>query len=62
MVLKRRKLDLADLAQLENVMAKVNNNEINVEDIATALVELGELLSEQDDAIVELAEILSEGE
>lgn len=34
---------------------------LSMEDLAEALVELGELLAEQDDAIVELAELIEEG-
>ena len=60
-VLKRKKLDLADLADIENAVAAAKNNSDAAEDIMGALVELGELFAEQDDAIVELASIIAEG-
>jgi len=34
---------------------------LTLDDLAGALVELGELLAEQDDALVELAELIEEG-
>ena len=61
MILKRKVLDLADRADLENAVARAANGELNIEDINNALVELGDLFAEQDDAIVELAEIIAGG-
>lgn len=40
---------------LENASAKAEQATANDEDIMAALVELGELFAEQDDALVELA-------
>lgn len=48
------------LAQAKE-LAKTPLEKLTVNDIAEALVELGELLAEQDDALVELAEMIEEG-
>ncbi len=60
-LLKRRKLDLADLADIENAAAAAAENSVNIEDLTSALVELGELFAAQDDALVELAGLIEEG-
>ena len=39
-----------------------NENAINIEDIMSALVEVGEIVAAQDDALVELAELIEEQE
>ena len=57
-LIKKRLLDLNDQAKLENADAGVIQNALNVEDLTTALLELGELFAEQDDALVELAELI----
>lgn len=57
-LLKRRKLALTDMADLENAAAGTAENAVNIEDIMNAIVELGELFAEQDDALVELAELI----
>ena len=46
-------------SELDNAAAGVFRN-VSVEDVMNALVELGELFAEQDDALVELAELLEE--
>lgn len=48
------------MADIENAAAGAEQNAINLEDVMGALVELGEIVAEQDDALVELAEIISE--
>lgn len=60
--IKRSAMNAADMAKLENAVAKSETNELNIEDITNAIVELGDLFAAQDDAIVELAEIIAEGE
>lgn len=40
--------------------ALAEQNAGGIEDIMDALVELGDMIAEQDDALVELAEIISE--
>lgn len=59
-VLKRKTADLALLADVEKALADADQNAVNVEDVTTALVELGDMLAAQDDALVELAEIIAE--
>ena len=54
---KSRELFLAQAKELE----KPAVSKLTVEDLATAVMELGELFAEQDDALVELAEIIMEG-
>lgn len=51
---QRKKLD----ANIQKTAA----NTSSIEDVTDALIELGELFSEQDDALVELAGIIGEGE
>lgn len=58
MLLKRKKLDLSTLADIENGAAGAEQNAVDIEDVMTALVELGDMMAAQDDAIVELAEII----
>lgn len=55
------------LIKKNDLLSKINHDNVRVagltmEDIQNALVELGELFSEQDDAIVELASVLMEEE
>lgn len=57
-LLKRKKLALTDMADLENAAARAAENAVSIEDIMNAMVELGELFAEQDDALVELAELI----
>ena len=59
-LLKRKTANLALLADVEKALADADQNAINVEDVTAALVELGDMLAAQDDAIVELAEIIAE--
>ena len=44
----------------QNANAGVSQNALSVDDIMNAMVELGELFAEQDDALVELAELIEE--
>lgn len=60
MLLKRKKIDLPTLADIENAAAKSEANSSSIEDVMSALAELGELFAEQDDAIVELAELIED--
>ena len=53
-------LSPSERAKLDNASAGVFLN-ISIDDIMNALIELGEMASEQDDAIVELAELIEEG-
>ena len=55
--IKRQTLSPAELAQQENFRAITA---ARAADIEAALVELGELFAEQDDALVELASLLEE--
>jgi len=50
------------MAELEKAKIDAAQSATNVEDLTLALMEIGELVSEQDDAIVELAELIEEGE
>lgn len=59
-LLKKKKLDLSMLADLENAAAGAEKNAADVDDIMTALVELGDMIAAQDDAIVELADLIGE--
>lgn len=59
---KRIVMNPADMAKMENAEAKAETNGLNIEDIMSALVELGELFAAQDDALVEIAEIVAGGE
>lgn len=59
-LLKKKKLDLSMLADLENAAAGAEQNAADVNDIMTALVELGDMIAAQDDAIVELADLIGE--
>ena len=47
-------------AKLDNAQSGAVQNAINIEDLTNALLELGELFAEQDDALVELAELIEE--
>ena len=60
MLLKRKKIDLPTLADIENATAKSEANSLSIDDVMSALAELGELFAEQDDAIVELAELIED--
>lgn len=59
-LLKRKAANLALLADVEKALADADQNAANTEDIMTALVEIGDMLAAQDDALVELAEIIAE--
>ena len=59
-LLKRKTANLALLADVEKALADADQNAINVEDVTAALIELGDMLAAQDDALVELAEIIAE--
>ncbi len=48
--------------KLEHANAKAVMNAEIIEELSGALVELGELYAEQDDALVELAGLIEEGE
>lgn len=60
MLLKRKKIDLPTLADIENATAKSEANSLSIDDVMSALAELGELFAEQDDAIVELAGLIED--
>lgn len=60
MLVKRKKIDLPTLADIENAVAGAEQNAVNIEDIMSALVEVGEIVAAQDDALVELAELIEE--
>ena len=54
------------LVKKNDLLSKINHDnaraaDLTMEDIQNALIELGGLFSEQDDAIVELASVLMEG-
>lgn len=53
-------LSPSERAKLDNASAGVFLN-ISIDDVINALIELGEMASEQDDALVELAELIEEG-
>ncbi len=59
-LLKRRKLNLPDAADLENATAGAVSNATNIDDLMNAVVELAELTTEQDEAIVELAGMIED--
>ena len=60
MLLKRKKIDLPTLVDIENATAKSEANSLSIDDVMSALAELGELFAEQDDAIVELAGLIED--
>lgn len=57
-LIKRKKMALHLMADIENAVASAEKNAVDIEDVMTALVELGDMMAAQDDAIVELAEII----
>lgn len=57
-LIKRKKMALDLMADIENAVASAEKNAVDIEDVMTALVELGDMMVAQDDAIVELAEII----
>ena len=57
-LIKRKKMALDLMADIENAVAGAEKNAVDIEDVMTALVELGDMMAAQDDAIVELAEII----
>lgn len=57
-LVNRNRMDLHEKAALEYAAAQAVKHEVNVDDLMNALVELGELFAEQDDALVELAELI----
>lgn len=56
--IKQNSMTPAERAAYDNAVAGVNLNGLNINDLMNALVELGELFAEQDDALVELAELI----
>ena len=60
MLLKRKKIDLSTMADIENAVAGTEQNAVSIDDIMTALVEVGEIVAEQDDTITKLAEAQKE--
>mgnify|MGYP000252310335 CR=1 FL=1 len=58
--INRSALTPAEKDALENATAGVAVNSINAEDLMSALVELGDIIAAQDDALVELAELIEE--
>ena len=59
-LLNRAKLDLSTLADIENAAAGTQTNALSIDDVMAALVEIGDIVAAQDDALVELAEMISE--
>lgn len=59
-LIKKKKLDLGILADIENANAGTATNSVDINDIMTAVVELGDLIAAQDDALAELAELIEE--
>lgn len=57
-MIEKQENKLSLLADLENAGAGAEQNSINIEDVTEAVLELGELLAEQDDAIVEIAGLI----
>jgi len=57
----KNRLNLNDKATLENAFAGSQQNALSIEDVMNAIVELGDLFAEQDDALVELASLIEEG-
>lgn len=55
-------MNLKDKAALENAFANSEQNALSIDDVMNAIVELGELFAEQDDALVELAGLIEGGE
>ena len=52
----------ADLVrENQKLAAQLNEERQRRDELETAVIELGELFAEQDDALVELAEIIMEG-
>lgn len=43
-----------------NARADAHQNTVSIDDVMSAIVELGDLFAAQDDALVELAEIIEE--
>ena len=60
MVKVNRSLHPMERAKLDNAQSGAVQNATNIEDLTNALLELGELFAEQDDALVELAELIEE--
>lgn len=56
--IRQNSMTPAERAAYDNTVAGVNLNGLNINDLMNALVELGELFAEQDDALVELAELI----
>lgn len=48
-VLKRKQMELDKLADLENAVAAGEKNAIDIEDVVNAVLELGELITEQEE-------------
>lgn len=48
-VIKRKRMELDRLADLENAVAGCEKNAIDIEDVVSAVIELGELIAEQED-------------
>lgn len=59
-LVERNKMNLRDRAALEYAAAQAVEHGLTIEDLMNAMVELGGLCAEQDDAIIELAELLAE--
>lgn len=57
-LVKRKEMDLGTLADIEKAAAGTEQNAIDINDVMAALVELGDMMAAQDDALVELAEII----
>lgn len=60
-LVERNKMNLHDKAALEYAAAQAIEHGLSIEDLMNAMVELGDLFAEQDDALVELAELIAEG-
>ena len=60
MLIKKKLMSLSQKAQLEHALANSIANKDNIEDVTEAILELGEMIAAQDDAIVELAGMITE--
>lgn len=60
MLIKKKLMSLSQQAQLEHALANSIANKDNIEDVTEAILELGEMIAAQDDAIVELAGMITE--
>ena len=58
-IIIKKKMELGEAKDMENALANEEYHRVNIDDMMNALVELGELFAEQDDALVELAALIA---